>query len=230
MAHTDFEINPGNRKYTLLSSLLEAITKVDKSFIIYSNLLDNQHRDEKVLHTERVFAYELYHKWRITLKEYGVDDLVINAEIPKIININIKYKSSESENESQKIFPDLILHNSQGTNNSQNIACEIKRAGASSESIFADIAKLTCLLDRDKFSDPFDKGVFIYVNNPDNCKKLHFKMKTKIQIDNIDITFQEFINNENYKSHFKDIIIVEYDGNNFHSSSLELSVPQMLTE
>ena len=68
-------------------------------------------------HVERVFAYELYYRWKRLLypNEDTPQDLLLNAELTK------HYYTLEHYG-----FPDLLLHGGYNVNDKQFIICEIK--------------------------------------------------------------------------------------------------------
>lgn len=71
-------------------------------------------------HVERVFAYELYYKWRTLLNEKSNNPLeaMLNGELTKHYYVEGKYT-----------FPDMVLHgdyNDRGEPLKQLIICEIK--------------------------------------------------------------------------------------------------------
>lgn len=219
-------INIPIKKHYHFSLLIDAIKNVKEPFIVFKDSLDK--RADIILHCERVFAYELYHQWRTLLTSYGIKNLVVNAEPPKILNIDINYETRTEERHKKKVFPDLILHHSQGTNAAQEIACEIKRTGNSQSSLFADLAKLSCLLDKHRFSHPFGLAVFILFGKPKETE-LRIKKKAKIQIDNTDITFEQFINDNTYNRHFNHIAIVEYDVESIRYNTLDEKIQDIIS-
>ncbi|MGI9651975.1 hypothetical protein [Chryseobacterium sp. RLHN22] len=93
------------------NDFLLALIKVDPKYLLWPYGMKEQM-------CERVFAYELYHQWRIVSEIYQYENLIINGEIRKDgsiyrENINI-------------VYPDLILHEQQNNMNQQILACEIK--------------------------------------------------------------------------------------------------------
>lgn len=106
---------------------------------------------------ERVFAYELYHQWRIVADHYEYDNLIINGEIRKDRSI---YRQNLGI-----VYPDLILHEQQNNTDQQVLACEIKTVQALNrepKSLIEDLLKL------DKYIDVLDYeiSVFIQIKNP----------------------------------------------------------------
>lgn len=126
-------------------------------------------------HTERVFAYELYHQWSCLLKG---TDWKINAELRK----NIEWFYSEDDgtslsentsnnNDSSNDFPDMVLHKSQ-KDNAQLIVCEIKRENRINYDIVKDLNRIyKFTLKKDKtnkeekdYYQSFKCGVFLVIN------------------------------------------------------------------
>ena len=134
-------------------SLLEAILKVKKEYLEYSDPIKNVY----ISHYERVFAYELYHQWSTVLKKEKLDqDYIINAEVGK----NTSYFGKIDHGVK---FPDMVLHHNHGDNLNQGIICEIKRKeGLDYYSLRNDLEKLSYFLNNEK-SYGFALGVFILV-------------------------------------------------------------------
>lgn len=227
-----------------ISSLLSAIEEVKSSYVEYKKhikKLDKELRatqGEKEAHLERVFAYELYRQWanRLNCK------LQVNSEAPKAINTRINYKQPKGKRKKERVkatvFPDLVLHSSQGNANAQKIVGEIKRSGSSRQAIFADLLKLSCLLDEHYFRYPFDYGVFIYVCMHEGIQPINMKENTKIWMaekpvpskdkgvafsftkEITPITFGEYINSEKFSPNFHKIICIAYDGTNLEYCTL----------
>ena len=130
-----------------LKYFFNSLKKVDKDYYGYDlneNIvkgLDSSAQTKAFEHTERVFAYELYHKWSCLLKG---TKWRVNAELRK--NVEWFYSkddetllfenTSTSTNESSNDFPDMVLHKSQ-KDDAQLIVCEIKR----DDRIMSDIKK-----------------------------------------------------------------------------------------
>lgn len=126
-----------------LCILLDAIKSIPRSYYIEqipfnANDLPNEFVKQKYLvHVERAFAYELYHRWSCLL--WGNNDgLMLNGEIGK--KLNWFYENGYDDNGKQK-YPDLVLHKGQ-TINDQMIVCEIKRMDNVSNGIVDDLNKL----------------------------------------------------------------------------------------
>lgn len=103
-------------------------------------------------HVERVFAYELYYRWKRILfpTEEIPQDLLLNAELTK------HYHTLEHYG-----FPDLLLHGGYNVNDKQFIICEIKssRTNPDEPALEKDMKSL-----RDGITVlSFKCGVFIYL-------------------------------------------------------------------
>ncbi len=103
-------------------------------------------------HVERVFAYELYYRWKKLLysDEEVLTDIMLNAELTK------HYYSLE-----QYGFPDLLLHGGYNVYDKQIIICEIKssRNQIEDSALEKDMKSL-----RDGINVlSFKCGVFIYL-------------------------------------------------------------------
>ena len=195
--------------------LFRAISLVKKKYIDYN--VQNGNKEEKQFHKERVFAYELYRQWANILESECNEPLVLNAELDKIIDERI---GTESDIEDvyniveERKYPDIVLHNGQGSDKIQKIICEIKRntkTKISGSAIFADLYKLACYMDENKFPSgkkPFEYGVFVFVNGSlDEIKAIK---KAKIKVSSNDYSFSQF--KQEMSKHFENIICVTYDG------------------
>jgi len=99
---------------------LKALLRVDSHFLIwpYPNGVNQQM-------IERVFAYELYHQWRLitTQNTDRYENIIINGEIRKDQSV-IRHPDLG------EVYPDLILHQQQDNLDQQLLACEIKTLNA----------------------------------------------------------------------------------------------------
>lgn len=103
-----------------VKTLLDAISAVNPNYILVEAIPDLY---IKKLQTERSFAYELYHQWRVKLDGKIVqkgclpqkNELYINGEVSKNIDFGVHG------------YPDMLLHGGQGDIKNQLLACEIKR-------------------------------------------------------------------------------------------------------
>lgn len=195
--------------------LFRAISLVDKKYINYT--VYNGKKKDRQFHKERVFAYELYRQWANILESECNEPLVLNAELDKIIEERIG-TDDDIENvcniEEERKYPDIVLHNGQGSDKIQKIVCEIKRNTEtiiSGSVILADLYKLACYMDKDKFRygmKPFEYGVFVFVNGSlDQIKAIK---KAKIKVFSNDYSFSQF--KQEMSKHFENIICVTYDG------------------
>ena len=93
---------------TYIKGLSESIESISQEYI--------WDKDNKKYHIERVFSYELYHKWRQILKKgkSNPENLMLNAELTK------HYDDKDNK------FPDMVLHGDYTDHSKQFIICEIK--------------------------------------------------------------------------------------------------------
>lgn len=213
------------KESTHVRLLLEAITGVEPSFIVYEDRIFDPDPEEERVHLERVFAYELYRVWVNLLKEKGYKNALVNGELSKNIKTRISYKMRKSDAQggeertiSPRVFPDFILHHSQGDGANQKIACEIKRAGSGRQAIFADLLKLSCLLDGEYFAFPFEHAVFVYICKGD-IEPINLG-NPQILLGGMPITFEEYINSEEFSPNFRKIICIAYNGKDLKYSTL----------
>ena len=195
--------------------LFRAISLVDKKYINYT--VYNGKKKEKQFHKERVFAYELYRQWANILESECNEPLVLNAELDKIIDERIGIESDIEDVYNiieERKYTDIVLHNGQGCDKIQKIVCEIKRNTEtiiSGSVILADLYKLACYMDKDKFRSgmkPFEYGVFVFVNGSlDQIKAIK---KAKIKVSSNDYLFSQF--KQEMSKHFENIICVTYNG------------------
>lgn len=195
--------------------LFRAISLVNKKYIDYT--IYNGNKEEKQFHKERVFAYELYRQWANILESECNEPLVLNAELDKIIDERI---GTESDNEDEyniveeRKYPDIVLHNGQGSDKVQKIICEIKRnteTDISGSLILADLYKLACYMDEEKFHSgkkPFEYSVFILLNG--SLNQIQTIRESKIKVSSNDYLFSQF--KLEMSKHFERIICVTYDG------------------
>ena len=159
--------------------LFDAICNVKNTYINYKvKYVTTTDKESELYHLERVSAYELYRQWANIL-EKQTDTLVLNAEVDKSISYSIEAELEDSTNQEYKInvFPDIVLHHSQGDDRNQKMICEIKRNKYLTASlILGDLFKLSCYMDNEHFhSDylPFEYGVFILIGtNIDTIRNL----------------------------------------------------------
>lgn len=205
--------------------LFRAISLVEKKYINYTVHNGSENNNERQSHKERVFAYELYRQWANILEKECNKEVVINAELDKIIEEKIETQENSAGIECVEIrkYPDLVLHHGQGDDLNQMIVCEVKRNSetkVSGSQIMADLYKLVCYMDENKFlkgKKPFEYGVFILLNGElDQIKSVK---KSKIKVQSVDYTFQDF-KREMY-NHFENVICVSYNGNRCEYKTLK---------
>ena len=204
--------------------LFRAISLVNKKYINYT--VHNGKKKEKQFHKERVFAYELYRQWANILESECNENLVLNAELDKIIDEIIGTEGdTERVNSLEELrkYPDLVLHKGQSSDKTQKIICEIKKnteTKISGSVILADLYKLACYMDEEKLHSgirPFEYGVFVFVNGSmDQIKAIK---KAKIKVSSNDYLFSQF--KQEMSKHFENIICVVYDGTTIEYKTLK---------
>ena len=198
--------------------LFEAIIRVDSSFIMYE-MADSYNvgadKEETVSdHLERVFAYELYRQWANLLEEHGVKNLVINGEIGKCLKKDYLDDQTVSEIHIKDVFPDLVLHHSQGDDNNQLIICEIKRTKSlGGKDIFDDLLKLSCYMNSVLFwKKPFEYGVFIIAGKDASLNQIKITEGTTSSFVNYHKTIEEYKSDKEFKKKFNRIVCIAYNG------------------
>lgn len=143
-----------------LALMLKALKNVKKDYLWYKDYASSTEKESIKEHLERVFAYELYHQWRMVLDLFEIP-LYLNGEISKAV------KDAMKNNKVSVLFPDFVLHGGQNCDDKskQLIACEIKRKdNISNEKIKGDIESLINYIDDNYFTrTPFQCGVLIFV-------------------------------------------------------------------
>ena len=212
-------------KYFL--QFFESVLRVDEKYLTY-NIDYGEGRKEYFSHLERVFAYELYRQWGNQI-ELAKDPLVLNAEIKKVINgdyyiCHVIDENGETIEQEFSVYPDIVLHHSQGDDNSQIMICEIKRAVNSyhcqvseltGSAIFGDIHKILGYMTKlEEGKNPFKYGVFLVVNGGLSIITSKLKSNTKIKISKgqTELVFSDFINEKASLHLFQRIVCVAYDG------------------
>ncbi|MCX8080857.1 MAG: hypothetical protein N3F09_06440 [Bacteroidia bacterium] len=192
---TDLEYRNNNRegqnseKY--FYDFITALLSVSKDYLIWPY-------NEKNQMIERVFAYELYHQWRLLIDNYKYKNIILNGEIKK--------DGSILRNEDfKKIYPDLVLHEQQDSLNNQLIICEIKTCKALKHSrgkakLKKDIIKLGNAIEYLKFKE----ALFIQVLDLDNT----FKEKVKSYLQR---NFKDFKYANKIRYIIKDYDEIRYD-------------------
>lgn len=153
-----------------LATLIQAIKQVSPELVSNCKYIS---KDEELIYLEeRSFAYELYRQWQ-NLIEDSYEDLVINAEIPKIVEEE-KFKAKlfkifglTNDGRIHTCFlPDLVCHHSQFDSENQGVICEIKTIknikGSNQENLLKDFKKLASYMTKGVLlKNPFSIGVFI---------------------------------------------------------------------
>lgn len=154
------------------NDLLLALMRVESKYLLWPYGINKQM-------CERVFAYELYHQWRIVSEHYDYENLLINGEIRKDGSI---YRTTK-----KIVYPDLILHEQQNNINQQIIACEIKtvksvESNGGKQKILKDLIKLGEYVEELEY----ETCVFIQIKDPTNIieKVIPYLKKRKNTISN----------------------------------------------
>ena len=180
-----------------LKDFFKSLNKVGKDYYVYDldenkvKGLNPSAQTKAIEHTERVFAYELYHQWSCLLKD---TKWRVNAELRK--NVEWFYSKDEekllfenisnSTNESTNDFPDMVLHKSQ-KDDAQLIVCEIKRDDRILSDIKKDLNRLYLFTikkdEKNKTSNDyyqaFKCGIFLAFNTEFN--KIISAIETRMQ-------------------------------------------------
>ena len=207
--------------------LLEAIRKVDKKFVTYEHEF-SKHEHNYIAHLERVFAYELYRQWGNIIKSEG-EDLVLNGEIRKTLT----FWYDASGKKARDLYPDLVLHHSQGDDTHQVQICEIKRnLNLGGAKILDDLYKLACYMDKDKYKsgykNPFIYGVFILINGKLSEIKKKIKERIKVISQKCNDTKKQYETiKEEIMKHYSNIVCIAYDGDNIEYNTLKNIYPKL---
>ena len=217
-----------DNKYFL--DLFDSIIKVDRKYIEYK-VENNESHEGYEKHLERVFAYELYRHWSNSISsEYPF--LLLNAEISKVISVNkilcdFKDHQGSTNKEATTVYPDMVLHHSQGDDKAQVLICEIKRdKNLTGSLIFGDLFKISCYMTKEKFNvgkDPFRYGVFVVAGDmslSDVFGSIKDTDTIKTNDGDIDLSFGMFVDDEVHKPSFDRIVCVSYDGNRLEYNTL----------
>ena len=141
-----------------LQDLAAAIGLVSNEYCFWRN------RNNSLQKTERVFAYELYHQFKIHISgrpEY--QNLRFDGELTKDVYHSINNCGCSIQDNfelSRNFSPDLVLHNGQSNRISQKLIVEIKTKAASPKAIANDIIKLNHFIQH----LGFQHAAFISVN------------------------------------------------------------------
>lgn len=203
--------------------LFDSIIKVDRKYIEYKVEYNESH-DGYEKHLERVFAYELYRHWSNRVSSES-PFLLLNAEISKVISVNkiicnLEVSQDPANQEVTTVYPDMVLHHSQGDDKAQILICEIKRdKNLKGSLIFGDLYKICCYMTKEMFhteKDPFRYGVFIIAGDKSlstcfNCLKDTDTIKTND--GNEFISFCKFVDDKTFQPSFDRVVCVTYDGN-----------------
>ena len=217
-------------------NLFDSIISVDYHYIKYDIRKIEIDSVPEVIemedHLERVFAYELYRQWMNKLESLGINTIVVNGEIGKCLKDDINHNINKDKKEGKNVFPDLVLHESQGNDNNQLMICEIKREkGLEDSFIFGDLLKLSCYLCKCYFwKKPFKYGVFILEGENASLTKLKIKNGCTSKFIDTEITIDEYKDNKYFKATFSNIVCVSYDGTNLEYELLKELLDKIISE
>lgn len=205
--NSEFKISSLEVDECYFKYLFDAILNVEEKYITYEDLSGHEGKEE---HVERVFAYELYRQWA-NLLEKNDEELVLNGEVYKRLN----WEPISCNTEAQGVYPDLVLHSSQGTGDNQKMICEIKRkANEDKNAIFADFLKLSCYLRDGAFVNDyasFDYGVFILAGKDVKLENIKINDMAKAEKGGQQYNLGKYI--EEFHDTLKRIVCIIYDGN-----------------
>jgi hypothetical protein len=160
------------KKSSYLDDILKALSNVRTEYMVYYSPDLNKGNKSYYKYTERMFAYELYHQYRIIMqrKKKKYAGLYLNGE---------QQKSSQGWKGLKKITPDIVLHGMidkpDYSGFSQKWLCEIKMF--TNPEIVKDLTKIKNKASILRFQDYF----FIFVGGNDNdlkieCRNKHIKV------------------------------------------------------
>ena len=154
-----------------LATLIQAVKQVAPELVTNCRYIEKGNQIEYL--GERSFAYELYRQWQ-DLMENGIEDLVINVEVPKecvnktdfISKLEDLFGLTKEGKPHRRFYPDLVCHHSQFDSEYQEVICEIKtRKGINDNTkLNQDFKKLAAYMTNGiLLCHPFKVGVFILV-------------------------------------------------------------------
>lgn len=143
-----------------MEMLVNALAKVSPKYIC----------SETSLHSESTYVTELCHQWRMLIDNNNPNELCLNTEPSKYLNVVNVYRRKE---------PDVILHREQSNCDDNRIACEIKRKNWANEGFEKDMDTLNSLLTTakpgSKLYQNFQWGVFIQIGGTIDRLKNYIK-------------------------------------------------------
>ena len=169
----------------ILADLFDAILKVSNKYMHDNNVEDDAQKN----YLERVFAYELYHRWsniiyrrKCEYNRQGLDKYpyILSGETGKDMT---RFLTEVRHNNGHK-FPDLVLHGDLSSHEHQGIVVEIKRKeGLEGENKFYDdISKLCNFVYNANEEYRFQFGVFLLENaNFQKVEEEFNKVRRKIK-------------------------------------------------
>ncbi len=157
-----------------VNTFFDSLSHIDSEYFVYDldeekvKLLDSNAQTEAIKHTERVFAYELYHQWSCNLYRLDIkNEWKLNGELFKHLEwFYSKREGTEVPKKSGNAYPDMVLHRGQNADD-QMIVCEIKRDYRLDRDIINDITRLyTFTRNNDAVNafKPYKCGIFLAIN------------------------------------------------------------------
>jgi hypothetical protein len=191
------EIYVGDPPYplTYINDIGEAIIHVDQNYCLWS--YQNANSIQK---TERVFAYELYHQFRLLMSQNkSYENIRFDGEVGKQQHVKIDdYGLTLSNFNPQQIHfsPDLVIHKGQDYNDIKNqmVIVEIKTKRVNRNELLKTFLKLIHYIR----AFNFQYAVFLTVNTEFNEIKINL-------IEHLD----ELVNSQ-YAEKFNRIIVMNY--------------------
>lgn len=153
-----------------LNDLGRAVSLVDQKYCNW------EAKHITVQKSERVFAYELYHQFRVlTINNEEYSNIQFNGEIGKQIFQRADDCGTGIDTHQLNFAPDLVLHKGQRDSLEQNqkLVIEIKARNISDDKLAKDILKLNHYID----ALNFQYGIFITVNTDEQVIKEKLKRK-----------------------------------------------------
>lgn len=181
-----------------LKVFFKSLEEVDDDYYVFDldekklKELSPRTKTKALKHTERVFAYELYHQWSGRIPK--PDGWMLNAELFKHLIWFYPQKTNETEaNISDQSYPDMVLHRGQQKDD-QMIVCEIKRDYRVKKDILDDLIRLYRFTRRDNQQNYFRAyhcGIFLAVNAKmkvitDNIIYHYHKLEKTMDFNSVD--------------------------------------------
>jgi len=181
-----------------LKGFFKSLEEVEDDYYVFDldekklKELSPRAKTKALKHTERVFAYELYHQWSGRICK--PDGWMINAELFKHLIWFYPQKTNETEAKiSDQSYPDMVLHRGQQKDD-QMIVCEIKRDYRVKKDIVDDLIRLYRFTRRDNQQNSFRAyhcGIFLAVNAKmkaitDNIIYHYYELEKTMDFNSVD--------------------------------------------